>query len=71
MVTKELNSELLSIPPRSPDLNAIENSFGIVKQQSNRDAIETNITTETMDELERRIREVMTNMGAATFNKVI
>ena len=68
---KELNSELLSIPPPSPDLNASENYFGIVKQQSNRDAIEKNITTETMDELESRIREVMTNMGAATINKVI
>ena len=70
-VMKELNSELLSIPPRSPDLNPIENFFGIVKQQLNRDAIEKNITSETMDELESRIREVMTNMGTATIDKII
>ena len=39
---RELNSELLSGPPRSPDINPIENLFGIAKRMLGQDAMEQN-----------------------------
>lgn len=37
---KELNCELVAIPPCSPDLNPIENSFHIRKSSAENDGIE-------------------------------
>ena len=43
------------IPPRSPDLNPIENVFNVVKKQLKDEALEKNIENETKDEYEKRV----------------
>ena len=47
---EEIGVEMFSIPPRSPDLNPIENIFNIAKAQLRRDAINYNITREPYKE---------------------
>ena len=56
----EVNSELFRIPPRSPDLNPIENLFKIAKEKLREDAITRNITSETKIEFEKRVRDTLT-----------
>ena len=53
---RKLKSELLSIPPRSPDINPIENLFGIAKRMLDQDAIHNKITVESIEAFENRIR---------------
>eukprot|EP00795_Rhopilema_esculentum_P017686 gene17686-biopygen6552 len=66
-----VNPVLLPIPPRSPDMNPIENFFGIVKARLKIDAIERNIEVETMDEFENRIRCIMKDIPLKTTNSII
>ena len=66
-----VNSVLLPIPPRSPDMNPIKNFFGIVKARLKMDAIERNIEVETMDEFENRIRCIMKDIPLKTTNSII
>ena len=44
---KELNCELVAIPPCSPDLNPIENSFHITKSSAENDGIEYQVCKES------------------------
>ena len=50
----EIEAELLKIPPRSPDINPIENIFHIVKDHLNSQAITKNITRESFGEFQER-----------------
>ena len=68
---KQVNSQLLPIPPRSPDINPIENFFGIVKQALHRDALERQINVEMMDQFESRIERTMNEVPTATIDKII
>ncbi|KXJ19771.1 hypothetical protein AC249_AIPGENE21540 [Exaiptasia diaphana] len=52
---KSQKAELFSIPPRSPDLNPIENLFHLVREQLDEQAIGQNITRETFDDFQGRI----------------
>ena len=47
---QEVNAELLLIPPRSPDLNPIENIFKIVGDDLRKQALDHKIRSETFDE---------------------
>ena len=68
---RELNSELLSIPPRSPDINLIENLFGIAKRMLGQDAIDNNITVESIEAFENRIRRILNEIPVSTINSII
>ncbi|XP_028419243.1 uncharacterized protein LOC114545017 [Dendronephthya gigantea] len=48
-----------SIPPRSPDINPIENIFNLVKSKLNSDAIEKNIQYENFKTFSERVNETM------------
>ena len=67
----EVKSDLLSIPPRSPDLNPIENVFKIPKAKLHEDAIKRNITTESKLEFETRVKETLMSIDTATIDNVI
>ena len=56
---KEVNSQLLPIPPRSPDITPIENFFGMFKQAFHHDALETQVKVEMMEQFESRIQQIM------------
>lgn len=60
-----------SIPPRSPDINPIENVFNVVKDRLHTQALEDNITFETFDEFSCRVKETLTNVPIAYINKTI
>ncbi|KAK3707517.1 hypothetical protein QZH41_006508 [Actinostola sp. cb2023] len=49
------NCELLSIPPRSPDLNPIENVFKLVSDALREQAITSQIKKETYEEFQDRV----------------
>ncbi len=68
---ESVNSELLSIPPRSPDINPIENFFSLVKKELHKDAVERNICSETIDEFEQRIVKVMNEIPIETIDNII
>ena len=67
----KLNSNLVSIPARSPDLNPIENVFHLVRRKLASDAIAADITFETKTEFEARIIHTMNNISVTTINKTI
>ena len=52
---EDIEAEMHVIPPRSPDLNPIENMFHLVKNDLQRQAICENITAESFSEFEKRI----------------
>lgn len=66
-----LGAELLSIPPRSPDINPIENFFKLVKDRLTKDAITNNITWESFPDFSNRVRETILNMDKAVIDKII
>ena len=51
------------IPPRSPDINPIENVFHQDKRKLGSDAIEQNIEHETFDEFSRKIDRTFESMN--------
>ena len=64
----EKDAELLPIPPRSPDINPVENFFHLVKLQLKRQAIELNITKETYEEFSARVIRTILDFPAQTIN---
>lgn len=66
-----LGAELLSIPPRRPDINPIENFFKLVKDRLTKDAIANNITWENFPDFSIRIRETILSMDKAVIDKII
>ena len=49
---EHIEAEMHVIPPRSPDLNPIENIFHIVKKELEGEAIRKHITVESFDEFD-------------------
>ena len=70
-VMKQVNSELLSIPARSPDINPIENLFAVAKAALRREAIERNITAETTNEFEARVKRTLREIPVSTTDRII
>ena len=54
-----LGAQLLSIPPRSLDINPIENFFKLAKDSLTKDAIANNITWESFPDFSKRVRETV------------
>ena len=63
--------ELLKIPPRSPDLNPIENLFNSTSQRLKRDAISQNIAKESFHEFQQRVVNTMKSIPVEYINKLI
>ena len=66
-----LNCPLLKIPPRSPDLNPMENIFQLVRKQLDKDALEKNICCESMGDFEHRIKATFMAIPTETVDKTI
>ena len=56
---ERMGAEKVPIPPRSPDLNPIENMFHTVRKNIDRDAIENQITQETFGQFAERVRQTI------------
>ena len=62
---------IFRIPPRSPDLNPIENFFHLVTQKLHNDALKKNIIKETKEDFEQRIKNTVMGFNISTINKII
>lgn len=75
---ERVNGQLLKIPPRSPDLNPIENIFHLVAQQLRADALSRNLNYESSEDFENRVvstirgvsRDIIDNTIASTHKRV-
>ena len=68
---RKMGAKLLSIPPRSPDINCVENLFHIVKQLLEQDAIKYNIMFETYEQFSERVETTIRNLNTDIINKTI
>lgn len=68
---KEVGAHLLSIPPRSPDVNPIENVFHLVQKKIRKDAVEYRIQRETLPQFEKRVIDTLYSIPLETINKTI
>ena len=68
---KQMNADLLAIPPRSPDINPIENLFHIVKNKLDQDALIQNIIRENYDAFSNRVRQTIYDIPQNIINKTI
>lgn len=66
-----IGARLFPIPPRSPDMNPIENIFNITKQNLRDDALSKNIVRETFDKFSQRIKETLLSIPIEVINKTI
>ena len=66
-----LNTSLVSIPPRSPDLNPIENIFSIVKKELKQQAVEGEKTHEGFNEFALRVKATLYSISPSKINSVI
>ena len=67
----EVNGTKFSIPPRSPDLNPIENIFHLVKRKLKLQATENNITHESYSEFTTRIKQTFARLSIEVIDKTI
>lgn len=67
----EVGCKLFSIPPRSPDVNPIENLFHLVRKQLSNDALSKNITKENFKQFSARVKTTLENFSVETINNMI
>ena len=68
---EDIGARKFTIPPRSPDLNPIENIFNVVKRGLSEDAVKNNITKENFDEFSIRVKASIENTSCQLINKTI
>ena len=68
---RKLKAELLSIPPRSPDLNPIENLFHSVRCDLSQQALSQNITRKSYDEFQSRVITTFLDWPSESIDKII
>ena len=66
-----IGAKLFSIPPRSPDLNPIENVFHLVKRNLKKQATEKKITYELVEQYAQRIENTFKALDKTLINKII
>ena len=65
------NAVLLSIPPRSQDINPIENIFHLVSKKLRDDALELGIKFESYKDFEERVIQTIRSVPVDVINKTI
>ena len=71
MALEDIESEFQEIPPRSPDLNPIENIFHLVKRYLENEAISKRITKESFEEFQSRVLRAFDSIPITTIDKTI
>ena len=72
VAVKSIRAKLLSIPPRSPDINPIENLLHLIKRQLvDNDAIARNMTKKTFEEFAARVKHTIINFDKNQIDKII
>ena len=60
-----------SIPPRSPDLNPIENSFNLVEKKLSIDAVKYSISKESYAEFVERVEKTLLSYPIESIGNII
>jgi transposase len=66
-----VGATLLKIPPRSPDINPIENLFNTVKRKLREQAIREQITHETFTQFANRVKTLICNVKISSIDNLI
>ena len=66
-----IGARKFNIPPRSPDINPIENIFHQVKRKLNSDALEKHIEHENFENFSKRIKQTMEDFTKDVIDKTI
>lgn len=66
-----VGGKVFKIPPRSPDLNPIENFFHLVSQTLKKEAVANKISRETFGEYSERVKNTMKNFSSQTIDNLI
>ena len=69
--TARVNSTVIKLPPRSPDLHAIENFSAIVNRQLRKQARDRKIRRETFEEFKGRVMNIFFTRPFVTVNRLI
>ena len=67
----ELGCDLFPIPPRSPELNPIENVFAFVKKELRDNALKEKIQKETFQEFSGRVQKTLYSSDKGRINNII
>ena len=67
----QIGAKVFSIPPRSPDLNPIENLFNIIRMKLRKEARDKHITHETKGQFSRRVVASLTSMSSEQIDRII
>ncbi len=62
---------MFSIPPRSPDLNPIENLFHLISKKLENDALDLQIQSENFEQFSKRVRDTMMDYPKTTIDNII
>jgi len=68
---ERVKSLVFCIPPRSPDLNPIENFFNQMNQTLQKQALDGNITKESKEEFTERVKNTMMSFDKAKIDRII
>lgn len=68
---KRVKAKVFAIPPRSPDLNPIENFFNLINAKLHQDALDNVITSETFEEYSERVKLTIENYDVSEIDKII
>ena len=71
LALEDIEGNCHEIPPRSPDLNPIENIFHLVKRFLGQEAISRNITRESFEEFTVRVLRALDSIPIETIDKTI
>ena len=66
-----LGAKVFKILARSPDLNPIENFFNTITMKLNNDAVEKQITRESINEFSLRVKKTMQSFSSDQIDKII
>lgn len=67
----DIGAELFLIPPRSPDINVIENLFHVFKKRLDKDAIQQRITKESFNAFKNRVISTLKSTDVKYVNSLI
>ena len=71
MALEKLGVTMFPIPPRSPDINPIENLFNVVRAKLHEDAITLNLRKETFEEFCERVEHTLIDFDKDIIDKTI
>ena len=66
-----IGARKFDIPPRSPDMNPIENVFNNVKMELHKQALEQNIKHETLEQFSSRVKTTLENFPSDVIDRTI